>query len=428
MKNFPGAAAIEALAAIPRAGTRSWLWFGIYLCAGLLITEGLFALLYGHRDQLLDLVLWYLFPEAWHASVEDLVERLFAEKMHRILANTGLGLAMVVVSMTLFPLKEKLSASFEAAVLPDLPKGKELPLWRQGMQECKLGFLYLTLQLFSIYLGLQEHISLAVVASMIGYWYLMFAMAVDHAAPVFQRRGHSYSTIIPSLLLRLPFSTHLIGAIFALPAVFLSWLVMKYLEPAPAVLVVLAVQMIGMGLSSMAGVGLGAWLLRQEPQPLIQPPLVARIVAWLMLLVIFTWQAVFYTWLLQALHHKSQILKCEYSLVWSSITPKLRMNPDKPGEVLVILDFELDARNATPFPLRVEKLDLVVHHHKHHLAQVAIQPFALESGAHIRLPLQLESSVDPKALGQAITQPDGFRFELLAYPPLSGELRLPLNK
>lgn len=421
---------VLALASLRRARAGTWIWAGIYLCAGLLIIEGAFAALWLHRQQVGDALLWYLVPESLHDAVRDLADRLFAEKMRFILANAGLGLGLAVAGLLLFPLKEKVSAVFEGEALSGLGPGRELSLWRQFLQEIQLFLFYTAVQLVAVWLGLQGLASLGMVASVLGWWYLIVAMAIDHAAPVLQRRGWTFAAIIPSLVRHLPLSLHLLGGLFAVPGILAALLLKPWLAAQPLLvpLAVLGVQLVGMAGATLAGTALGARLLLPPPLRQVQLGRRGLGLAWAVILLVLLWQGLFFGWLLRALHQHSQVLKCHYEVAWSSLQPRFRTDPDDPLTAVVLLDADLTVHNPTPFDLHLRDAVLVVGHEQGELARSRLDPVAVAAGATAPIHARLEAVIDTRKLAAALKNYQSLCVALELQPPLSAPLRIPLRR
>lgn len=421
---------LQAIASLARGRSGTWTWFGIYVLAGIIVVEVLFGLGWLYRQELGEAALWYLFPAAWHDAVRDLMERLFAERMRSILANAGLGLGLSVVGLLLFPLKEKLSAVYEAETVSDSHQSNPLPLWRQGLQETQLLLIYTAVQLFALWLGLQGSAPLAVLAVALGYWYLILAMAIDHAAPVLQRRGWTLGTIILNLLWRMPLSLHLLGAVFVLPGVACALLLMApwmATQPLMVPVAVLAVQIVGMAGATLAGCTLGARLITHDaPPPIVLRGFVPG-AAWSLLVIILTWQIIFFGWLLQALHQQSQILKCSYALDWSSVAVRLRGHPGDNHTIVAHLDLDMTVTNPTPFDVRIKDLVLLIESGDNVVARTRIDPFAVSAKDRAAVHLHLETEIDAQQAIKAKDDPARLDYALEIHPPLSNPLLLPLR-
>ncbi len=424
---------IRALGAIRRARAATWYWFGIYFFSAVLLLE--VALYAGSffLPQIRDFALSYVFPEAWHPFVEGLVERLFEEQMQAIMAAAGMTLGVVVVGVCLFPIKEKLSASFEADAFPDLRKGREPSLIRQGIEELKLLGFYAVLQSVSIYLGLQGEAGLSLAGLVLGHWYLVVAMALDHAAPVFQRRGWKLLGIGYTLFRRAPWSLHLIGLVFVLPAVSLQMWVAGGLEPRLAIGLVVCAEVLGMAFATLAGCALGAELIAGGA-------LDKRVPRWCVwgvsvtTALVLLWQGLFFAWWGAAVHHHSQILKCQYRVEWRRVEYQIRGRATSEGRLAVIeLRAPVEVTNGTGFDLEIEDAQVVVRGEGEVLGRVRLPTFSAPSGEPtevladlvIEIPLERILGGLPVKLDRSVL--DGLEVVLVLEPPLSRPIEIPVR-
>ena len=64
-------------------------------------------------------------------------------------------------------------------IFSEIEKQPQPPLWRQGLEEVKLAFLYLLLQGMSLFLAVQGHAFLSTLGAALSIAYLVAAMALD---------------------------------------------------------------------------------------------------------------------------------------------------------------------------------------------------------------------------------------------------------
>ena len=153
-------------------------WFIIYVLAALLVLGSLLNLGVHYGPKFEDWLMGKLVPEVWRSTADDLIHRLFRDELRSFLVTSGFGLGIIVIGMTLFPIKEKLSATYEEEHFPELEKQPQPALWQQGLEEVKLAVLYLLLQGMSFYLALQGHPQLARLGAGLSVAYLVAAMAL----------------------------------------------------------------------------------------------------------------------------------------------------------------------------------------------------------------------------------------------------------
>lgn len=397
--------ALRAPAALLRLDRRSAAWGVLYLALAGALLFGFACWVEAHQHDLRGLVLDYLFPKDWHFAAGALVDLYWAKQAQIIVAGVVLGGGLALVSLLLFPVKEQLSASFERARgLTDAPI-HEHPLWRQALEEVGLFVLYLTAQMVVLRLSYTADATRVQLAVALNAHYLATSVGIDFIAPVLQRHRHSYFTIL-RLLARHPLVTLTFGAIFALPALAAGKLVSND-DVGTWLYAMFGVQVASIAWAAVAGTWLGARLL---PAARALPP------PWrpgqaLVLGAILTTFALNATWFGQvgaAIHHKSQLLKCDYAVDWTS----LRL--DRPsvlgmlaaGQVSVGVRLDLRVHNPTAFDLVVEANHLDIRHDGTRVSTSRLAPFAVSAGETRRVPFGFEIGLDPRSLmkGRALLE------------------------
>jgi hypothetical protein len=233
----------------------------------------------------------------------------------------------------------------------------------QALEEIKLLVLYVTVQMLLVRLGYPPDEERRAWAQGLSYLFLAVTFALDFIAPVLQRHGQKYSTVV-RVLARRPIAALSFGAVFAAPGVLaVKWAQAQTDWSDTKILAVcFGAQVILIAWAAVAGTALGAELvpLAKQTQP---PPVALRAVAWVAFLATFATQARVFGGLGLAVHHKSQALKCTYRLDWTSIrfeTPSLSSLLS--GVVSVGARVDLDIENPTPFDLVLEDSRLEVSH------------------------------------------------------------------
>lgn len=360
----------------------TWLWCLLYLGLAGGVLFGVAEAAAAYHGDVEALLLGYLFPESWQPAARLLVELYFESQARAVLLNAVVAGALVLVSLLLFPVKERLSASFEARNrLTDAPH-RELPLWRQGLEELKLLLLYVTAQMLIFRLGYHPDPARKQLAVALGYGFVVFTFAVDFLAPVLQRHGLKYSAVIKALLAR-PVATGVFGAVFAAPSLLVTAYVARHpeMELLAAVRLLFGVQVGAVAWAAVGGTWLGARMLPGARQ-VRQSPAPVRGVAWVALLATFGWNAYAYGAAGLAVHHKSQVLKLDYDLDWRSV------GFDAPtlggllvGEVDVGVRIDLRIGNPTTFDVALEDTRLEVRHEEALVATSHLDPLLVPAGA-----------------------------------------------
>ena len=294
-----------------------------------------------------------LVPEVWHSTVNDLLHRFFREELQAFLVTSGFGLGIILIGLTLFPLKEKLSSVYEDEHFADLEKQSPPPLWQQGLEEVKLAILYLLLQGLSLFLALQGHPALAILSTILSIAYLAGAMTLDHISYFFQRRGRKIHGIIWILVRYAPLRSTLIGFLCIGPVLLLEKLLPASLNPTVAISILVFTEVLGMAFATLLGCHLGALVLKAHPELAKNPPPKSWTISYRSLVAILAiWMVVFFGWWgIRAYQHYG-FMKCRYKPLWRDTTFKLR-------DTRVLVTFPIQIENRTsrvidPSELKIE--------------------------------------------------------------------------
>ncbi len=393
-----------------RAHTLRWLLlYGTLACA-LLALVGTAAVAWRH--DLKRLLFDYLLPGGWHAPAEVLFDRFLAAQAREVLVNATLSGALLLVSAVLFPVKEKLSATFEREADLTSAPGRELPLWMQAWEEGKLVFLYATAQMSILWIGYPPDEDRRALASALSYVYLFGTYGIDFLAPLLQRHGLTYATVLRVLFAR-PVLTFGFGAVFALPPLLAARALVARpdVEPATLVGVVFAVHLVMLVWAVLAGTRVGAALL-PEAQATRVPPWPVRGLVWSGAVGLFAVNAYLFGAVGLAVHHKSQVLKCEWNVDWRSFAFErpslggLAFDALVLGDVEVGVRFDVEVRNPTPFDLVFEDNRLELSHDGAPVMTTRLSPMAVRAGATLRQPVgtRLRLKTDAIAKGMELLE------------------------
>ncbi|WP_428261728.1 LEA type 2 family protein [Haliangium sp.] len=413
-----------ALFRLPRAG---WSWLGAYLGAGGLLLGAVTFALHRHQDDLTGLLYSYLFPVDWHGGVDLLREHFFLAQQRVVLINAVITASLLAVTVLLFPLKEWLSASFErhAGLVPE--PVHEHPLLVQGWQELQLFLLYLAVQGTIFVLGYPPVPALKLAAAGLGYLFLFFTFAVDFISPLLQRHQGRYSQII-KLLARHPLAALTFGALFSLPplAIGALWEANPGWSWPLALGLLFGVNLLSIAWAAVAGTWLAARLLPALPLTR-RPGPKTRTLAWLGLLGLLGANVYLYGHLLISAHHKSQVLKCNYSVDLGSF----RLGRPDLGdlladEVAVDLGFAVEIENPTRFDLDIEDSELEVAHQGRVVARTRLARVAVPAHQTRAQEVDLELRVDPGAVAFDSALIDPKRWQITLYLDVAPYLRIPV--
>ena len=215
--------------------------------------------------------------------------------------------------------------------------------------------------------------------------FLLFSFGIDFIAPAFQRRRTAYIRII-QLLGKNTLLTLCFGATFSIPVLWLSQYLLGqediHLANTASTLLLLNCAFFTLAIP------IGTYLaLRLKPESeSIQTPS-KTVLAWTYgpTLAIFLIFGSFHYTLAASMHHKSQILKCNYDVDWGSMETTLpELGSLFSGKADIALSFNLEIENPTPFDVEVENSILRFWHHDRLVSETRIQAFYVEAnGVHL---------------------------------------------
>jgi hypothetical protein len=408
---------------------RAWLYFCLYLgLSGLVL--GLVAWqLVAREGDVRALVLGYFLPAAWHQAAELLIDSVLAQQHRLVLVNALVTTSLMVVTLALFPVKELLSAAFEErGRLLDGEPVREHPLWLQGWQEVKLVLLFLAVQGTIFWLGWQPHPASKAAAVVLGSLFLWFSFAIDFIAPVFQRHYGHYSQIIKTLARYAP-SALCFGAVFCAPVLVVAklWQMNPSWSWPLTVGLLFSANVVCIAWAAAAGTWLGATLYPAFVAARRSHP-ITRVATWLAVLALLAANGYAFGALGLSVHHKSQLLKCEYSIDFESF------GMDKPSLAALLSDrlevgVHVDVRihNGTEYDVIIEDSEVVIEHRGAHLATTRLAPLSAPAGQAVTQTLRFTVEATPSmiARGRELLGGDGWHMTL--YVDVTPHLRLPIR-
>ncbi|MGH2830115.1 MAG: hypothetical protein ACRDJM_06500, partial [Actinomycetota bacterium] len=328
--------------------------------------------------------------------------------------------SLLVVTMLLFSVKERLSASFEAGA--NLAGGRpmrELPLWLQAWEEIKLFLLFIAVQMAVFWIGYHPGAWRAAAAVGLSYLWLGFMFAADFVSPVMQRHEGHYSRILTTLA-RHPIASLGFGALFALPSI-----VAGTLWPMNVV-AVFAANVVGIAWAAVAGTWLGARMLDDfERTP--RSGALARVAAWLAILAALGINGYRFGALVLSVHHKSQVLKCQYDVDWSSF------GVDAPGLAALLDDrvevgvhFDVRIHNPTEFAVEIERNRVELRHGGELVGTTRLSPVAIAPGQTVERRVALSVEMTPSQLRKGLELLDPAAWEATLYLDVAPGFEFPV--
>jgi len=385
--------------AIGRLSARSWRLAGLYLllAAGVLAVLGalLVSLEGGLRRQLIDWVL----PVEVHAPASFLVDHVLASQTRQVGANALVAASLLLVSLVLFRVKERLSHAVELD--HGLNAGRpidEYPLWYQAFEEVRLLAVYGAAFIVTFWIGHDPAPWRGTLATVLSYLIVFFTWAVDFGAPILQRHRLRYAQVIRAVFRR-PLASFGFGAVFSAPVILTAQLLahLPDVDPVTTVALVFAVNVLAIVWAAIGGTWLGAALLSDaEAAPRAHPA--RQALSWILVLAILAGGAYVATSLALSLRDKSQVLKCRYDVDWSSLTVDAPALADLLiGEVASRVAFDVAITNPNELAVRIEENRLVVRDVDLDIAVGRLSPLAVPAGATVRTRVGLDARLDLKA-------------------------------
>jgi len=398
----------------------------LYTLAAGTVLFALAWLLIRHKGAIQQLLAAYLLPESWRFAAGLLIDHLLASQAKAVLINAVVSGTMVLISILLFPLKEKLSATFEAEGQLTSADAEEFPLWFQAYEEFKLLLLYVTAQGTIFWIGYHPDPTRKTLAIALSFLFLVMTFSIDFIAPLLQRHRVRYGQIL-KLLLRQPVILLGFGALLAAPAVLAGFYVKGHpaLSLQQGISILFGANLISIVWAVLAGTWVASKLL-DAGKTTPASALLTRLLAWALLLALFAANAYTFSSVGRSLHHKSQILKCNYDVVPSTLSfQRPSLGALLRGKVSLGVSFELEIENPTAFDVSIEKNRLEVTHEETLVATSKLAPLAIPSGKKRRQKLDLQLALSASALrkGRALLKD---RWSITLYLQVADKFEFPI--
>ncbi len=370
-------------------------WPGIYFISGLVVFSLSIWLTLANQEALKQLLLDYFFPESWHSVSETLAEFFFESQAKSVLSNMILSGSLVLASIFLFPVKEKYSAEFEKDANFKNGVVHEFPLVYQAWEEVKLFLLYLTAQMVILWIGYYPYQWTNWLSISLSYLFLFSTFGLDFISPTLQRHRIQYSLILKGLF-RKPLLILTFGFLFSLPVILLSFYIFTIEELSLIEIsgILFLSNLLFLTLAIPAGTRIASTLL-PDIRKTASPTRKTMTYSYSMMFMLLIAGLLFHGKLISSMHHKSQILKAEYSIDWSSIDfNSTSLSQFFNGEALSQLSFEMIINNPTEFDIVIEKSKIFVDKKEIVIATIDLSGFTIPAGESHRVKLQLDSQSD----------------------------------
>jgi hypothetical protein len=394
-------AAVEAPIAARKLRAKSAAWLAVYIAAAATVLGVVAWQLATHREDLLQLVMDYVVPHDWHFATRTLFHKFLGQQEQLVLANAVIAAALLVVQITLFPIKEQVSAALEAdaGLVPE--PVEEHPLWFQAWEEIKIFLALLAAQGTIFWIGYTDDPVRRKLAVVISFIVLAANVGVDFLSPVLQRHKLRYSQILKSLAAH-PLLTFGFGALFALPAIGATALAASHSEWsfAAQISVSFGGQVVGVALAVIGGTVAGAPLVADARQR-TRSHWAFRTLAWLTLVGLLAWNGWRFGVIGRSLHRKTQILKCDYTIDWNSFSAQTPTALDlieaaRTDSLTVGVSFDVTVGNKTGVDVEIEDNRIEIRQLAQLVAETKLPRGLIPTGTaqklHVTLPLRVAPS------------------------------------
>lgn len=393
-------AAVEAPTAARRLRGPSAAWLGVYIAAAAALLALIAWQLVRHEGELIQLAMDYVLPQDWHFATRTLLHRFFAQQEQLVITNAVIAASLLAVQITLFPIKEKVSAALEDDAQLVAEPVAEHPLWFQAWEEIKIFLAMLAAQGSIFWIGYSDDPVRRKLAVVLSFVVLAASVGVDFLSPVLQRHKLRYSQILKTLGAH-PVLTLGFGALFALPAVGATALAASQKAWAFEMQIGVAFggQILGVALAVVGGTCAGAPLVA-DARRRTRSHWTIRVLAWSVLLSLLAWNGYRFGAVVRSLHHKSQILKCDYSVDWSSFSARTPSALDlldaaRKDSITVGVSFDVTVANTTDVDVEIEDNQVEARHQDQLIARSQLPRGIVPAGTTQKLRVTIPLTVQP---------------------------------
>jgi hypothetical protein len=382
--------------------TRGRLLLTLYLMLAAMLLGLVLLLAEGQGDRLTTLLNHYLFPASWHPFSTTLVQVIIDRIPAGLVANVLVLSTLMMISLVLFPLKEKVSVNTEVrgGLTDGLPA--EHPLWFQALEEIKMVGLNLAVILSLIWVGYQPGKLAAFLSVTLSAFQVACFFAIDFISPLLQRHGWRYADILPALARR-PALSLTFGLMLGLPAVAAGLVAGSATGMStPALLAMLFVaELIPIAVAIVAGTVVAAHLLpaMDRSRRAGRGVVVATYAVVILALVANT---LVISAVGRSLHHKSQLLKCTYDVPLDSFELiKPTVEELKSLKATIGLKFAVEVSNPSAIDVNIEKNRLVLTNGDERLLETSLPLLTVPANQSIRHPIEYKKTLTAESALEA---------------------------
>ncbi len=374
-------------------GKKSAQWLLVYLLAGIFLFSVFIWQLIDNQELIKSAIFDYFFPQSWQGISEQLTEFLYNSQTKTVIANAIISGSLVFAAMFLFPLKEQFSAVFEKESGLSDGSEKEFPLWLQGWEEVKLLLFYLASQGVILWIGYYPYFWTTWISIFLSYLFLFFTFGLDFIAPTLQRHRKSYTLILKTVF-KHPVIVVAFGALFSLPVIGISQIVFLFddLTLIEMTGILFISNILFLTLAVPAGTTIAVSIMPIINQTKMPSPK-AKIIGYSTILTTLAAMIFLHGGLIASLHHKSQLLKANYDIDFSSFNFDLpSLDNFLNGKALTNASFNLSIENPTQFDILVEQSQLWIEKEDKVIATIDISGFNVPAGEKRDIELKLDSN------------------------------------
>jgi len=375
-------AVIEAPKAILRVPSKCWVVACFYVAACSLICLAVSVLLVSNEGQLWDSFLHTMFPDDWHFVVRKLGYFFFESQSTQVLINMAVAGSVLLVSILLFPIKEKLSYTYESQGKLSEDEVDPLPLHLEAWEETKLVCLYAAMMMSIFWVGYHPDPWRKDLAAFLSTCLVALTFAIDFISPTLFRHRMRYTTVFKTLFLH-PVATLGFGFLFATPPLLAGWLLDQFGVTSWDVIlgVLFAAEVVAIVWACIGGTWLAAKMWPQV-RTISKPWWGFQLGYWTVLLGILFWNVSAFWAVGQSLYAKTPLFKSRYSVVEGSLDWRgVGLRELWKGEISTGFSLDVSIENPTDTDLVIEKNRIVIEHKNDYLAQTRFQPFEVPAGS-----------------------------------------------
>ena len=367
-------------------------WLIIYFLLALVLFGLFSSLLINNQENIRNLLLDYFFPQSWHELSFRLGNFLFESQAKVVIGNLIISGSLVFASVFLFPIKEKYSAQFELDAKLENGQIKEFPILYQALEEIKLFLLYLTAQSVILWVGYYPYSWTSWLSIFLSYLFLFFTFSLDFISPTLQRHRVKYSLIL-KLLTSHPILSLAFGVSFSLPTIFISQYIftIESLTLIEISSMILLFNIMFFALAIPVGTTIASHLLKITKQI---TPYTKKTMLWgySTATILLISGLYLHGQLVMSLHKKSQVLKANYAIDWSSFDYRASdLSKIFSAESTSHLSFDLVITNPTQFDIDIEESQIFIFNNSETISQIDLVGFNIPAGDKRKVRMRVNS-------------------------------------